>query len=98
MVYTSLVGLTDWQGYREKAEKIPNSELFFAPSVAQERLSEWGPKIFQQKMGEAWLSFAAKAVHLFDVKKISGLSELETLYHTMLDGNINPRHGYIVHP
>lgn len=96
LVYNCLVGMVDWTNRGGKESAANNGKFFFAPTQAVKRNKEWGPAIFQQKVGLAWMKFTAKTGDWISVKTFKGAEELANLYPLMLEGKIDPKIGNIV--
>lgn len=96
LVYNCLVGMVDWTNRGGKESAANNGKFFFAPTQAVKRNKEWGPAVFQQKVGMAWMKFTAKTGDWISVKTFKGAEELANLYPLMLEGKIDPKIGNIV--
>lgn len=96
LVYNCLVGLADWQHLRGK-QSLPNKgEFFFAPTHAEELQQALGVSRFQQKVGLAWQQFIGAIQSAISIKQYRGVQELEKLYSTMLNGNMDPKQGNMI--
>jgi hypothetical protein len=69
-------------------------QLFFAPTVAQDRVAEWGPAGFEQRLGEAWGRFAATLGWLC-VERVTGDAAVAKAWADLVDGRIDPAVGVI---
>lgn len=92
--YISLIGLTDWEAGMGKASS--KSEFFFAPTQAQKLFKEWGPIEANQKIGQGLMQFVDTIQDWIDIVNVSSYENLALLYHEMLEGNVDPKRGYII--
>lgn len=92
--YNCLVGMVDWT---ERGKSGSNKgTFFFAPSQFVKREKEWGLTVFQQKIGMAWMSFTGKIENWMKVENTKGAQGLASLYLPMLNGEMDPKVGYVV--
>lgn len=97
LVYNCLVGLVDWQNLQGE-NPLPNKgEIFFAPAHAERRQAALGVAGFQQSVGVAWQRFASAVQSSTSIKTHVGAIELQHLYLAMLQGNVDPKQGHMVH-
>ena len=62
LAYSCAVGATHWDAPRpETTLPGPQPQMFFAPSVVQKRIADWGGAGFQKRVGEAWRAFLPTA-------------------------------------
>ncbi|MEM6321705.1 MAG: DUF2855 family protein [Bacteroidota bacterium] len=94
--FNSLVGMVDWTQREGAGGAAQKGKFFFAPSQAVKRNKEWGPAVFQQKVGLAWQQFTGQVGDWITVQETEGSEGLEGLYIPMLDGKIDPKIGHIV--
>lgn len=97
LVYSCAVGASHWDDMGSN-EDLPGAKptMFFAPSQGQKRMKEWGPRAFQAKSAEAWLSFIKPASGWIDIKHHKGENAIQAIYLDMLNGRTNPRDGHIL--
>ncbi|HUH73961.1 MAG TPA: DUF2855 family protein [Chitinophagales bacterium] len=93
LLYNCLVGMVDWQN---RGKAAANGIFFFAPTQANKRMKDWGPKVFQEKLSKAWISFTQNAENWMTIKETTTTEALSDLYIKMLDGNVDPSVGHIV--
>jgi hypothetical protein len=97
------VGLTHWQNTSNHIEGLkggPKPEFFFAPTYAQQRIKDWTPQGFQEKVGAASTAFFISAAKWMDISPKTGPDAVQATYIEMLNGRINPAKGHILsmHP
>lgn len=92
------VGMTHWQASAGLGGTLPGpqTEFFFAPSYAQQRLADWGNDGFQQRLAQAWTGFIAQAGDWFTVAHDTGADTVRARYLTMLGGDLDPAKGQIL--
>lgn len=84
-----LIGSTDVDAQQNKPQGHLNSEFFFAPTQVKKRTSEWGHEGFAERYAKAWQSFALHMNDKVKVAEYSGVSAIESLYHTGLENKLN---------
>lgn len=97
MRFTSNVGLTHW----DEAKKVEGiiaerSQPFFAPSIIQQRIKDWGHAEFDRRS----MTYIAHSVEQcrgwMQIKTLNGLDDLATIYKDVCDGSIAPDNGLVV--
>jgi len=97
MLYCSNVGFTHWdepqtaQGINQK-----RSQLFFAPSVIQKRMKEWGPAEFQRKSMNFIAHTFAKSRTWIKMTEVNSVTGLADIYADVCNGKVAPYEGLIV--
>lgn len=91
-----VVGDTHWQSPAEAALPGPPAELFFAPTVAQARVAEWGPAGFEARLAQSWQRFAATLGWL-RITHLNGRNEVADAWADLVRGRIDPAVGLIAH-
>lgn len=89
-----VVGDTHWQAGNAAALPGPAAELFFAPTVAQARVAEWGGAGFEARLGAAWRRFAATLGWL-RIEQARGRHEVADAWSDLVRGRIDPAVGLI---
>ena len=89
-----VVGDTHWQTPNVAALPGPVPQLFFAPTVAQDRVAQWGPAGFEQRLGTSWGRFAATLGWL-RIERVSGESQVAAAWAALVEGHIDPAAGII---
>ena len=97
------VGLTHWQNTSNHIEGLiggPKPEFFFAPTYAQQRIKDWTPMGFQDRVGKASAAFFAAASNWMNITTTNGPEAVQSSYTEMLNGRIDPAKGHILsmHP
>lgn len=92
--FISLIGLTDWEAGMGKSRS--NAQFFFAPTQAQKIYKEWGVEKANTQIGRELIDFIEEMQDWIDLVYIDTFDDLALLYHEMLEGNVNPKLGYIV--
>jgi hypothetical protein len=93
-----MVGATHWTQADFEGSGLPGPEpvLFFAPTVADETAAELGPAAFARRLGAAWSSFAATRLpELIEIRHATGADALAEAYSSCLDGDVDPREGWV---
>ena len=89
LVNSCSVGLTH---HEERGGEDPTAlpgarpTLFFAPSQIQKRNKEWGPALYQQKLGAAWQAFLDVVDEWVDIVESPTPDQLAEVYATVLNG------------
>jgi hypothetical protein len=89
-----VVGDTHWQAAKVAELPGPPAELFFAPSVAQARVAEWGAAGFDARLNAAWKRFAGTLGWL-RIEKATGRHEVADAWADLVRGRIDPAVGLI---
>lgn len=95
--YSCIVGASHWDQAMVVTDKLsgPEPQLFFAPTQAEKRMKEWGPKGFSQKLGLVWQGFINNVDTWMDVKSVNGEQEINASYQNMVAGTVKPIEGLI---
>ena len=91
---THVVGDTHWQQPNVAKLPGPAPQMFFAPTIAQGRVAEWGPAGFEQRLGEAWSRFAATLGWL-RIERVRGEAQVGEAWAALVAGRIDPAAGII---
>jgi hypothetical protein len=89
LVSSCSVGITHHEAREgEDPKSLPGARptLFFAPSQVQKRNKEWGPALYQQKLGAAWQAFLGVVDDWVDIVESPTPGQLEEVYATVLNG------------
>lgn len=89
------IGATDWDAPRGDATDLPGPRpvMFFAPSVAAQRIAEWGPAGFNAKLTTAWEGFLESTQGWLQIVADKGTAALERHYRDLLEGRVQPQQG-----
>lgn len=93
------VGLTHWQNTSNHIEGLkggPKPAFFFAPTYAEQRIKDWTPIGFQERVGTASAAFFADAAKWMGISSTNGPDAVQSSYTEMLNGRINPATGHIL--
>lgn len=95
--YSCAVGATHWDAPRPD-EKLPGPQpqMFFAPSIVQKRIADWGGPGFQQRVGEAWRGFLPTAARTTNVVEGVGLEAAAKVFADLATGKTWPSDGHVI--
>jgi len=95
--YSGIVGATHW-GATRNAGTLPGPApaMFFAPTQIQRRNQEWGPEVFQQRVGEEWVKFRDSSDAWLSVSRGYGPEAVERVYKETLEGRAKPSEGHVL--
>jgi hypothetical protein len=91
---THVVGDTHWDSPKSRSLPGPVPQPFFAPTIAQARVAEWGPAGFEQRLIASWVGFAATLGWL-RVERVTGDAAVAKAWADLVDGRIDPAVGII---
>lgn len=94
LLESHIVGDTHWQTPNTAELPGPVPQLFFAPTVAQARVAEWGPAGFEQRLGEAWARFAT-TLDWLRIERVNGEAATAQAWADLVAGHIDPAAGII---
>ena len=97
MRYNCVVGATHWdRGGR--SDGLPGAEpkFFFAPAQIVKRSNEWGPAVFQERLGGDWKRFCAASDAWLRVQRGVGPDAVQRVFLDTLDGKTEPRDGHVL--
>lgn len=99
--YSCSVGGTHWTELGGgKGLPGPRPTLFFAPAQAAKRMREWGAGELPQRIAVAWQAFMKPvtdaATPWLTIARGKGPSDLERVYHELIDGRTDPRLGHVL--
>ncbi len=93
------VGATHWTRVGAASEDAPVGEapeLFFAPSVAAQRLEAIGAAAYGQEIAQAWSEFLDQSAGWIQVKHLSGEAAVQQTWAKLLAGEATPSEGLIL--
>jgi len=97
LTYCIQVGLTHWDAAQAQSPfKDAPSEMFFAPGRIQQRIAEWGPKVFEERSMAYMLNSAQKSTSWLNFSYLDGLSAMAEIYHDVCSGKVAPEQGIII--
>lgn len=76
----------------------PRPTFFFAPQRAAQRLEEWGPAEFGQRLAEAWQPFVSWVDESIEVRVVDGLDRAVGEWASLVAGDVDPGEGLLVSP
>lgn len=89
-----IVGDTHWQVPNTAQLPGPVPQLFFAPTVAQDRVAEWGAAEYDTRLSVAWAGFAATLGWL-QVDHVTGADAVAAAWARLVGGQIDPAVGIV---
>lgn len=97
LTHSCIVGATHWSA-GGRAQDLPGAEptFFFAPTQIVKRSKEWGPEVFQQKLGAAWTRFVEFTDAWLEVVRGSGKEQVLATYLEVLGGRAKPHQGHVL--
>jgi NADPH:quinone reductase-like Zn-dependent oxidoreductase len=96
--YSCAVGATHWDARRSDNVPMPGPtpQMFFAPTIVQKRIADWGPAGFQQKTAEAWRAFLPTAARTTRIVEGTGLTEAARVFAELAGGRSKPSDGHVI--
>ena len=97
--YSCLVGGTHWKSVAggTAIRFLGRSQhCSSAPDHAAERMKEWGPGGFQNRVAESWNKFIPHTKDWVNVCKGEGRAAVEKTYEEVLSGKANPKDGFVL--
>jgi hypothetical protein len=89
-----VVGDTHWQQPNAATLPGPVPQLFFAPTVGQNRIAEWGSAGYEARLNAAWTGFAATLGWL-RVEHVHGADVVAAAWKGLVEGRIDPAVGIV---
>jgi hypothetical protein len=94
-----VVGGTHWDANVENASDAvmsgPKPEFFFAPTLIAQRTKEWGREVFEARVGSAWETWVEWCGSWMVIDRAEGVDAVMSMYHKLLVGDTDPRHGVV---
>lgn len=91
------VGATHWEQVEFGADLPgPRPVMFFAPDRVQQRLADWGPAGFGERVDVSWERFAESATGWIDVVVHRGADAVAEAYLEVVDGKVAPHQAYVI--
>ena len=95
--HSCAVGMSHWDAFRPGQKFAgPAPEFFFAPAQIEKRRVDWGPRVIDARIGDAWRRIASEASTWLDVKPHAGMRAVPDIYRGLADGSASPRDGFVV--
>lgn len=93
------VGLTHWDEAGGGTGIIrERSEMFFAPGVIQERMTQWGAAEFTRQTRKFQVTAFADSRGWLAVESVQGLEDMAAKYAAVREGALAPDRGVVVAP
>ncbi len=99
--YSCAVGVTHWTD-PPGGQDLPGPRpiFFFAPAQAKQRLAEWGPAGYQQRLASAWSAFMVPVTDpqrpWLRIERGQGRAAIEAVYAALLEGRADPQTGHLL--
>lgn len=95
--YSCTVGATHWDAPRSDVPVPgPQPQMFFAPSVIQKRVADWGGAVFQQRVRDAWRAFLPAASRQTRLIEGRTLDDAARAFTDLALGRAHPGDGHII--
>jgi hypothetical protein len=94
LVESHIVGDTHWQAPNTQPLLGPVPQLFFAPSVGQARVAQWGQAGYEARLAAAWADFAGTLGWL-RIERPVGADSVAAAWAGLVAGRIDPAAGII---
>src|SRR5664280_2815739 len=93
--YSMVVGDTHWDNRADRSEPLtgPRPVFLFAPDQIAKRRRDWGRDGFERTVAAAWNRFVPWTDRWLTIRHAVGADEVEAVYHSLLDGRIDPGVG-----
>ena len=92
-----VIGDTHWDVPAKTARLTgPRPEFFFAPTVAAERIAEWGAAGFEQRLADSWTAFVASTAPWLRIVEGQGVAAASAAYARMVAGDADPAEGILL--
>ena len=94
LIESHVVGDTHWQQPNTADLPGPMPVLFFAPTVAQDRVQAWGPAGYEARLAAAWQDFA-RTLGWLRIDRVTGSTAVAAAWADLVVGRIDPAVGLI---
>ena len=92
-----VIGDTHWDVPAKTARLTgPRPQFFFAPTVAAERMAEWGAAGFEQRLADSWTAFVASTATWLHIVDGHGPAAAMSAYARMVAGDVDPAEGIVL--
>jgi hypothetical protein len=85
------VGATHWEAVRGGFE----GEFFFAPTHIEQMTERLGGAELMRRMGEAWVALMGRVGDWMTIEHVSGPEEVQRVWRSLVDGDVDPSRGYV---
>lgn len=95
LIESYVVGDTHWDiaNIGELPGVVP--QMFFAPTVIVDRVAEWGPQGFEDRLASSWTRFMASTRWL-RIVEARGAAAAVLRWQALADGRIDPAEGLVI--
>jgi hypothetical protein len=76
----------------------PQPQMFFAPTVVEQRIADWGADGFRARVAAAWHNFETSAATWLQLREHTDFEAMGAVYSAVLDGRSRPNQAHIVVP
>ena len=73
----------------------PTPELFFIPTVSEDRAADEGFEQAHRKFADAWHAFTPWASAWIDIEPVQGIDAIEASYRRLLDAHVGPQEAIL---
>lgn len=95
VMHIARVGATDWKAGGKHSD-IPKTEFFFAPKPIKTFFKQHGPMKGMMLINEACAQFIEDIKDTIELEILTDVEQLTKTYLDMLNGEVNPKKGYVV--
>ena len=98
LTYSLTVGATHWtqMGREGGALPGPQPQFFFAPTVVEKRMGDWGAAGFGQRVADAWKAFLPTAAATTKVVEGKGLEAAGRVFGDLVAGRVKADEGQVI--
>ena len=91
------VGITHWDQMGQNGAIIRDrSEMLFAPSHIQHRMTDWGPAELDRKVSAFAAETGVRSRDWMSVFRLDGLEAMSSIFEMVYQGNMSPDQGLVV--
>ncbi len=94
--YSMVVGKSHHDAPPATVEHGPTPEMFFAPGAVADRLAEWGPEGFQERVRAGLTTFIADSSDWLTIDERRGPAAARLAWTELYSGEVAPSEGLIV--
>ena len=97
LTHSCVVGATHWESAtRERDLPGPRPAFFFAPARIEKRTRDWGGRVLQERLAEAWRDFVSDSQAWLEIHEGRGRAAVERAWRETLEGRARPDQGYVL--